>query len=266
MSPPKPTIVLISGAWHTPSSYSHLTTALRAQGYEVHVPRLPSTNAARPPTADLTTDTALIRTLAEELTSAGKKVVAIMHSYGGQVGTNALHGLSVSTLGLTNGGGVTHLIYLCASALTEGNSMISMVKQFNHEALVPLAFDFADDKTCVSRDPKTLLVGSGTGSQTGDLRDENEVEQFLSTLVRWNGEAMYQEIEKCAWRTTPSVSYIYTEGDMTIPLDYQKEMVRGMEKEGVEVQTFALGTGHCPGFTATEGVVDAVNRVIGVPN
>jgi hypothetical protein len=56
-------------------------------------------------------------------------------------------------------GGVSHLIYLTASAFPEGGAMIDGVRHFGHEQLMPLAFDFADDKSCVSRDPKTLLVG-----------------------------------------------------------------------------------------------------------
>jgi dienelactone hydrolase len=61
MAAAKPTIVLISGAWHVSSTYPKLTDALKVAGYEVHAPQLPSVNGARPPNADLTTDTALIR-------------------------------------------------------------------------------------------------------------------------------------------------------------------------------------------------------------
>lgn len=57
----KPTLVIIGGAFHTPASYGKLTSALEASGYEVHVPRLPTCNEARPPNADLMDDTALIR-------------------------------------------------------------------------------------------------------------------------------------------------------------------------------------------------------------
>ena len=47
-------------------------------------------NEARPPNADLATDTAMVRGDVESLVDAGRTVIAIMHSYGGQVGTNAL--------------------------------------------------------------------------------------------------------------------------------------------------------------------------------
>lgn len=55
-----------------------------------------------------------------------------------------------------------------------------------HEDFIPLAFDFAEDDSCVSRDFETLVLGPGLN----DL----EIEECTSTLVRWNGKTMYQDI------------------------------------------------------------------------
>lgn len=160
MAATKPTLVLIHGGWHIPSTYFKFTSSLRSAGYEVHVPRLPSINVTRPPNADLADNTALVRGYVESLVNAGRTVIAIMHSYGGQVGTNALHGLGLKNRtqhaeGLS--GGVAQLIYMCAFALPEDGSMVGKVKEFGHEHLLPLAFDFADDNSCVNRDPKPGL-------------------------------------------------------------------------------------------------------------
>jgi pimeloyl-ACP methyl ester carboxylesterase len=87
------TVLLIGGGWHMPQSYSKLTRQLEAAGYEVHVPTLPSMNGSRPPNADLTTDTDHVRAVAEDLVNRGHHLVVLMHSYGGQIGTNALYGM-----------------------------------------------------------------------------------------------------------------------------------------------------------------------------
>lgn len=250
MAATKPTLVLIHGGWHIPETYSTFTSSLRSAGYEVHVPRLPSMNGARPPNTDLATDTALIHEYVENLVEAGRHVVAIMHSYGGQVGTNALYDLGAHSRAT---GGVTHLIYMCAFALPEGGSMVGKVKEFGQEHLLPLAFDFADDDSCVNRDPKTLLIGLGV--------EDAEADTYISSLVRWNGKSMYQEVTHCAWREIPS-TYIYTSQDMTVPLDYQKSMVDHMQAEGQEVQTFELDTGHCPNLTKTKEVVEIVKQIV----
>lgn len=124
------------------------------------------------------------------------------------------------------------------------------VKEFGNMDLVPVAFDFADDGTCIHRNPKVLLVGPG---------DEDEVEAYLKTFIRWNGNCMYEAIEHSARREIPT-AYIYTTADMTVPIQYQKHVVEGLEKAGRKVQTFELETSHCPNFAAPQGVVDAVNK------
>ncbi|KAI1809063.1 alpha/beta-hydrolase [Poronia punctata] len=251
----KHTILIVHGGWHVPESYTKLTTALESSGYEVHIPHLPSVKDVRPPTGDLYSDTDVIRSYAENLVQDGRHVVALMHSYGGQVGTNAMHGLGVETRA-THGlqGGISHLIYMAAYALPEGTAMMEKVKEFGHMHLVPLAFDIAEeDFSCLSRDPKMLLVGPGP--------DEEEMAKYLDTFTRWNGKCMYQPIRHAAWRDIP-VSYIHSSNDMTVPMDYQKNFVQVLEKEGREVRTFDVASGHCPNFTATEGVVDAINKIV----
>lgn len=118
---------------------------------------------------------------------------------------------------------------------------------------VPIAFHFADDGTCVNGDPKTLLIGPGPSDE--------EIEAYIKTFVRWHGMVMYQANEHASWREIP-VAYIKTSADMTVPVEYQQHFIEEMGKAGRKVQVFELDTGHCPNFTATEGVVDAVNKVV----
>ena len=102
MATEKPVVLIIGGGWHTPESYGKLVKALESAGHEVHCPRHPSTNQSRPPTAGLSEDSANIRSYVEELVDSGRRVVAVMHSYGGQVGTNALVGLGLSNEDIAN--------------------------------------------------------------------------------------------------------------------------------------------------------------------
>ncbi|KAK4189031.1 Alpha/beta hydrolase fold-1 [Podospora australis] len=256
----KPVLVLIHGAWHTPDNLVKLTQALRASDFEVHTPRLLSVNGARPPNADLSTDTDLVRSYVSSLVEAGRNVVVIMHSYGGQVGTNALHGLSAKSRSATGlKGGVTHLIYLCAFALPESGTMAAKIDEFGHGDLVPLTFDIAEDGTMQPRDPKAIFLGEDLGES-----NEKEVGEYLGKLVLWNGACPRMPVTApvAAWREIP-VAYVYCTKDMTVPFDYQKSMVALMEKEGTKVRTFTLETGHIPNLTATKDVVRIVEEVVG---
>ncbi|KAJ6024012.1 alpha/beta-hydrolase [Penicillium herquei] len=254
MATSKPDIFIVCGAWHVPANYDKLRTLLESQGLTVHVPYLPTVNCSRPPTADMYTDSDLIAKTVTDLADAGRSVAVLMHSYGGMVGTNGLADLGFESRkqqGLP--GGVTRLIYLAASAHLEGESMMDIVAEFGQTNLIPLAFDFAEDQTCVSRYPRELLVGPG-------LSDE-DLENYVKLLERWNGKGMYQTLKHSAWRKIP-VTYILTTKDMTVPFDYQKRMVSTMEAEGCEVQQFTLESGHCANITHAEEVAKILDEAL----
>lgn len=210
-------------------------------------------NESRPPNADLKDDTQLIRNYVTSLCDAGRTVIVLTHSYGGQVATNALVDMSrASRAARQLPGGVAYLIYMAGFALPEGKAMIDKVQEFGHMELMPLAFGFADDMSVISNNPRDLVVGPGVSDEERDA--------YIDTFVRWNGNTMYQSIERCAWREI-SVAYLYTLKDMTVPYDYQKSMVEHMRSEGREVDTYEIDTGHCPNLTATDDVFAIIQKI-----
>ncbi|KAI1424752.1 alpha/beta-hydrolase [Xylaria sp. FL1777] len=255
MPPAKPVIVIVHGAFLSPPCYAKLEAALTEAGFEVHVPELPTLNGARPPTSSLNEDTEFIRSYVERLLNDGHIVIAVLHSYGGQVGSNALAGMGVesrSARGLK--GGVSHIIYMTAFALLENMSSIDKVVEMGHIDLIPLAYDIAEDMITVERSPRERLLGPWD--------DEAEAEKYVSNFKIWNGNAMYQKIERCAWREIP-ITYIYTSEDTCLPLIYQESMVERLRAEHIDVKTETLASGHSPQFTMPKEVADIVRRTAG---
>ena len=76
---PKPTIVLVHGAWADASSWNAVSAELRGQGFTVFSPP----NLLR----GVTTDAAYISSFVAQRTTG--PVVLVGHSYGGFVITNA---------------------------------------------------------------------------------------------------------------------------------------------------------------------------------
>ncbi|KAK3395089.1 Alpha/beta hydrolase family-domain-containing protein [Podospora didyma] len=260
---PKPTIVIVPGAWHTPDNYSRLTSALFQAGYpDIHCVSLPSVSNERPPMASLAEDTAAVRSTVESLintpTPQNKTIVVIMHSYGGMVGTNALSGLGVSHRNPNNEkGGVAHLLYMCAYVFDKGASLMSKGYERGHDAVLePELFDFGDDGTLVMKDPRPKMIGEIT-----DYEIEKEVPGYLAAMKRTNGAPMGVPLDNAAWREIPA-SYVYATKDGMVSLGYQKDMVRWMEEAGTKVQIFEIETGHCPNLTATKEMVEVVDKVV----
>jgi pimeloyl-ACP methyl ester carboxylesterase len=205
----------------------------------------------RPPNSDLYTDSDHIRSYVESLADAGHRLVVLMHSYGGQVGTNALAGLDTNTRKESDlPGGVVRLVYMCAHALAEGTSMFGLAKAAGREQFLLDAFIIADDGTVEYREVRERMIGPGLS--------EEELESYVARLRPWNGQGVYQEIQAVAWMDIP-VSYILTLQDRLMPLAYQNAMVAGIRAAGRE--TFELETGHCAHATMTGKVVEILHTV-----
>ncbi len=104
-SGPKPSIVLIHGAWADGSSWSRVIGILQQQGYTVYAPANPLRG--------LSSDAAYI---ASFLQSISGPIILVGHSYGGAVITNAA----------TGNPNVKALVYIDAFAPDQGESLASL--------------------------------------------------------------------------------------------------------------------------------------------
>lgn len=120
----KPTILIVHGAWHHPAYFSSVTSLLKAQGYDAICPHLPTCNNDETPQSTPADDVALVRDTALALVDEGRDVVALMHSYGGVIGTDALYDLSTTQRAQSGlKGGLLRLIYMCAFIPQKGQSL-----------------------------------------------------------------------------------------------------------------------------------------------
>lgn len=249
MSMSPPTVVLVHGTWHTPAHYKAFTTALEATGLEVYCPLLPTCNGSRPPDSSFCDDVATIRSLVMSLVQSGKRILLIMHSYGGVVGSSALDGLSLSQRsaeGLL--GGVVNLIYACAYILPVGSSMASVVREVGYLEIMEQAINIDDTGTWALNDPAPLLYG--------DLSPEVSAKN-VSMLVRTPKKILYEEAKSEPWREI-STTYVFTEKDGTCLPVYQKSMIEKVQAESVELRVIYLDCGHTPFLSRTQEIMREV--------
>lgn len=127
MTTPKPTVLLIPGAWHQGSTFEPVANILRAQGYEAETITLPSAGG---PASTTTYDDAeyIQNTYLKPLVGQEKEVVLVMHSYAGVPGTECVRGFArkyITAQGKK--GGVISLIYQAAFVVPSGASIESFV-------------------------------------------------------------------------------------------------------------------------------------------
>ena len=129
MSPSKPAIVIVPGAWQLTSCFVPFADLLRSNGFDTEVVDMPSVGGTQLPLTGLLEDIEAVRAVVKPLVEdAGREVVLLTHSAGGVSGGGAVKGLDVKTrkeAGLP--GGVARVIYMAAFMVPKGSSLLQML-------------------------------------------------------------------------------------------------------------------------------------------
>jgi pimeloyl-ACP methyl ester carboxylesterase len=198
-SQPKPTIVLVHGAWASTSSWNGVIQRLHHLGYKVYAP--PN------PLLGLTYDDAYIKDFLHSITGP---IVLVGHSYGGAVITNAATGDKQ----------VKALVYVDAFMPNKGESVGQLVS--------------ARPGSCVAvADPTTIFrlvpyPGAPAGAVDAYLKQSvfpdcianglprSEQQELAVTQLPLTTLALSQKSGVPAWKTIPSWAVVGT-ADHTIP-------------------------------------------------
>ena len=217
---PRPTVVLVHGAWADASSWNGVTESLLADGYDVR--------AIANPVEDLTTDAEYV---ADFLNSLTGPVVLVGHSYGGSVITNAAAGRPK----------VKALVYVDAAAPDVGETNGSL----------------SGTSSVLSRKPESELFdklpypGAPPGAADLYLRKDVFIQNFANDLPPdvatrlWasqrtaSTEAFDTPSQHAAWKTIPSW-YFISSGDQIITPTSEIAMAKRATHES-----------HCSGVART---------------
>jgi pimeloyl-ACP methyl ester carboxylesterase len=214
-NPPKPTIVLVHGAFADSSGWNTVGTALQAEGYPV----LAFSNPLR----GIQYDSAYLR---DFLSTISGPVVLVGHSYGGALITNAA----------TDNPNVKSLVYIAAYALDEGESVQAAnalggghAEVTDHLVLRPFPGATAGDADAYidpaffpelfAGDVPKAVAKSMAGSQRPGA---------LASLVTPSGVP--------AWKTIPSW-YLVAKNDRIIPPEAERVMAARAGATTVEVNS-----------------------------
>ncbi|WP_165947158.1 alpha/beta hydrolase [Micromonospora sp. 15K316] len=223
MTPQRPTLVLVPGAWHLPATFDLLRGELDALGYASRAVKLPTTGPE--PRGGLREDAEAIRTAVKAIEGP---VVVVAHSYGGIPATEGL-------AGLTN---VRHLVYLAAYVPDVNESMFTlhgMPDPDSTEGLFP-----------IGSDPRAQLYA--------DVPDA-VAERAISQLVEQRLQPWADRATGAAWRTLPS-TYILTERDASLPVELQEQMaVRA-------TSTRRVPTGHSPFLARPAELAALIDEIV----
>ncbi|KAK8041774.1 alpha/beta-hydrolase [Apiospora rasikravindrae] len=244
-TPTCPTILLLQGAFQLPEVYEKLTVALKAQGFPVVHPSLPSLCGQDEPdfgskslTADADVAQAALRRLVED---ENRFVLVLMHSYGGLVGTEAvpedLGQKSRRSRGLQ--GGVIHLFFFTAFILAEGQSVAGSFGESPNNGIR------AGGRSYMKNPARTMY---------SDL-PEDEAEHWAAKTIDQSLGVQGTPLTRAAYRYVPS-TYVVCENDQAVPPQVQE-----MFGNNAGAALLRLDSGHSPMLSKTDELAGMITDV-----
>jgi pimeloyl-ACP methyl ester carboxylesterase len=194
----RPTVVLVHGTFADGSSWNGVIERLQAEGVQVIAPAIPLRGIA--------IDSAYLSSLLEQIPGP---VLAVAHSYGGAVITNAA----------TNANNVLGLIYVCAFAPDEGETLGAIASDSKDSVLstaqVPLQYPTGEgNETAVE-----FAVDPAKFHETFAADLSVEQSAVLAATQRPVAELAFSEPNgEPAWKKLPSWAVVAT-GDRAAGAD-----------------------------------------------
>lgn len=214
-SGPKPTVVLVHGAFADASGWYEVTERLLDQGYPVV--------AAANPLRGLATDVQYLR---DVLASVAGPIVLVGHSYGGFVMTNAA----------TGDPDVKALVYVAAFAPDAGETVAAISQSAPGSLLTPdrlsvhpyVGADGAQHlEGTIALESYREVFAADVGRTDARVYAVSQKPTDLSILQAASGEP--------AWRTIPTWTLVATQ-DKVIPPDAQRAMAARANAQVTEVR------------------------------
>jgi pimeloyl-ACP methyl ester carboxylesterase len=231
---PKPTIVLIHGAFADASGWDSVMTRLQHRGYTVLAPANPLRGVA--------TDSTYI---ASVLASIRGPIVLVGHSYGGEVITNAA----------TGNPNVKALVYIAAFAPDLHETSGALATKFPGSMLTPQNLTFRPFSGGVDGyiSPSVFrnVFAADVPAETAALMAASQRPGALSTLSELSGVP--------AWKTIPSW-YMVANQDHAIPPAVERFMAARMHAHTVQIDSSHAAMVSHPG-AVTALILSAVQAV-----
>lgn len=221
------TILLVHGAWHGAWCWDLVAGILRDRGWKVTAIDLPTAHSDRKAELALADDAAAV---SNAISAIEGPVTVVAHSYGGVPATQAATDAKV-----------THIVYIAAFALDEGESLLGAVGGVAPEWWHidgPLAT--AGDE---AQPPRELFFA--------DV-EPTLAESSAARLVAQSVRSFTDTIDRVAWRDRPT-TYIVTEQDAIFPVAAQEALAA---RSGSAAPR--LNTSHSPFLSEPVAVADII--------
>ncbi|KAI1210895.1 alpha/beta-hydrolase [Annulohypoxylon truncatum] len=248
MTSQKPVVVIIHGAFFSPMHYRRLIEPLRAQGYVVISPPMPTTGLDDSVAGKTYVDD--VKRILELLTpylDEGREAVVLGHSQGGIAASALTEGQTIQdrkVKGLK--GGIKAVIYLTALAIpVKGATLLGLLG-----GTLPPIYRVEG--------PFYVLTELALSPEGGDMRVPEEEQQGLAkSLVHQSKASLEAPVQYTAVDVTVPKTYIVCSEDPSLPATLQESMAQAAGCKVVKIEA-----GHFPFLESAEKAKEVVDVIV----
>ncbi|KAJ6136373.1 hypothetical protein N7512_001533 [Penicillium capsulatum] len=254
----KPTIVLVHGAWHGSWCWKYQIPPLETLGYAVETLDLPSSGNMGMTQFD---DAAHVRAVVETLTSAGKRVIVLAHSYAGPIGSAAIKGLADE--------GVLGMIALVAYIYPGNMDVAAHIRKIG--GLPFIVWDTPSPGLFLATDARTRFFAPDTPEDRIDWALANLRPQSMAANTGITPPEAWQDdsfdgrlgyIRCTADQVLSTADQVLSTAGQVLSLARQDEMITAAGGEGKWVVRTLEGSGHNPPLSRPDEVAAAVHEIV----
>ncbi|KAI9933193.1 hypothetical protein MW887_007665 [Aspergillus wentii] len=239
-----PSIVIVPGAWHCPQHYTRLINGLNKANYDAVAVATPSYNSS-PPHASWDQDAQAVRDVILEKLEKGQDVIAVGHSFGGVVMSEAVKGLGKKA---RTEQGQTHLGQMKPQSPEEEE----LERQRQEMAEKHGGMQLTEDGAIIL--PKDIIR-----DVFYNRCDPNDVQEALDLLGSFPPGPMAVPATYTAYLEIPS-TYIVCDNDNALPAVVQERII-AEGKGAFDVER--CEEGHSPFLSNPEFIVDCIRKAAG---
>ncbi|MFJ7497282.1 alpha/beta hydrolase [Streptomyces sp. NPDC097727] len=220
--------LLVHGAWHGSWCWRELQHVLADRGWTSHTVDLPSVvpEGSDGKLPGLLDDARVIR---EKIDAVQAPVIVVGHSYGGAPVTQA-------TPGAAN---VSHIVYVAAFALDEGESLMTC---------------FGGEQPDLATMEGVIPVRENPAVTLYNDVPEDKRDAALARLLPQTALSFAEPVRQAGWKTLPT-SYVVCDDDRSLPPSYQEPFA---ERTGA---TYHLPSGHSPLLSMPDKLADLLEQI-----
>jgi pimeloyl-ACP methyl ester carboxylesterase len=237
-----PLVVLVHGAWHGAWCWAALQAELDRRAIPSLAIDLPGHGASTLPLADLFGDA---QHVADVVAVQSRPVVLVGHSYGGAVITEA-----AARIGNAGSGPVQHLLYLCAFALDDGESIGTLLGSLPR---VPVELNAA----MRPGEPGTSVLDPQTAIPALYNSCPPEVARAAVERLSPQPSATFSQAVSGSPRASVASTYVVCTDDRSIAPEHQQAMAA---RCGTVV---TLATDHSPFVSMVPETADVIAAALG---